>query len=170
MRKANRLPCNIPCQWISFSNDEAKAESRTQGDFNDVHHIRGTAHTYFMEYYQYPHRHSPQLAREARRKPSGQRRTFKHASCTIACLAILSVLFPLMEKVPKRSRAKHASPHMPSRLLAFGSGHRAYLLHVAAMAKRAGKFPAIERVSLGPPGTTITRTYREPKKLSVIHE
>lgn len=35
------------------------------------------------------------------------------------------VLFALMQKERKKSRAKYASTHMPSRHPAFGSGHRA---------------------------------------------
>ncbi len=39
------------------------------------------------------------------------------------------VLFALMQKEPKKSRAKYASPRMPLRHPAFGSGHRAPLLN-----------------------------------------
>jgi hypothetical protein len=37
------------------------------------------------------------------------------------------VLFALMQKERKKSRAKYASTHMPTRHPAFGSGHRAVL-------------------------------------------
>jgi hypothetical protein len=35
------------------------------------------------------------------------------------------VLFALMQKERKKSRAKYASTHLPTRHPAFGSGHRA---------------------------------------------
>jgi hypothetical protein len=43
------------------------------------------------------------------------------------------VLFALMQKERKKSRAKYASTHMQSRHLAFGSGHRAALLNIISV-------------------------------------
>jgi len=40
----------------------------------------------------------------------------------------VSFLFALMQKETKKSRAKYASPRIPSRHPAFGSGHRAGFL------------------------------------------